>query len=532
MIVLVAMTWVTLASLAAESRAALAQADTRRQERARLALWRMDAVVAQLIAVESARPYFHYWPRYDPSAPYDRVWAGDPRAATALSPLATGEATPAVDPVIVLHFQIEPDGEARSPTAASDDGLVSPDAMRAERTLERLRGKLVELRPMGMMSRFIAGESAAADLNLRQSVVNVGPQYAGSVEVGVFTPRWIESDEEMYVAFVRPLDVAGRLYAQGFVAPWTALRGRLLGAIADIAPSAKLIPEAGDSERIARLALLDVELSMPEAGVEEVSLGLTPLRRTLALAWIAAGAAGMALSVAQRAAARVARRRAAFVAAVAHELRTPLTAIRLHADLLASGATEDERAAARTIGMEAARLSGIVENVLATASGRRHSNGEASTTGLAEVERRLRRLGGEDVEVVFNADRGGSIAVAGSDVDLVVGNLLANARTHGRAPIRVEAWMEGDVFRVRVSDNGPGISDADRARVFEAFERGGGAENAPGLGVGLWLARETALANGGDVVIEPRAEDGRGARVVASFPLLEGVEARQDSRTG
>ncbi|WP_369794425.1 sensor histidine kinase [Kutzneria sp. 744] len=62
--------------------------------------------------------------------------------------------------------------------------------------------------------------------------------------------------------------------------------------------------------------------------------------------------------------------------------------------------------------------------------------------------------------------------------------------------------------RVEVRDRGPGIAEADRARVFDRFYRADTARAQPGSGLGLAIVRQVALTHGGDVVVAARAGGG------------------------
>ncbi len=93
----------------------------------------------------------------------------------------------------------------------------------------------------------------------------------------------------------------------------------------------------------------------------------------------------------------------------------------------------------------------------------------------------------------------------------VLNNLLDNAvRFHpGGGWVRLEARTEGDRVEIAVCDDGPGVPEADRARVFLPFERAGHSE---GLGLGLAICREWVGRMGGELgLVSPLAE-GRGSR--------------------
>jgi signal transduction histidine kinase len=89
-------------------------------------------------------------------------------------------------------------------------------------------------------------------------------------------------------------------------------------------------------------------------------------------------------------------------------------------------------------------------------------------------------------------------------LDRVVSNLLSNAARYGAPPVRVCAEQRDRHLRIAVTDEGRGVPEEVRLRLFERFARSG---DAGGSGLGLAIARSYARAHGGDIVYEP-AEPG------------------------
>jgi len=102
----------------------------------------------------------------------------------------------------------------------------------------------------------------------------------------------------------------------------------------------------------------------------------------------------------------------------------------------------------------------------------------------------------------------------GEKLDCILQNLLSNALrfTPAGGHISVSVWVRGDAVDLVVTDDGCGIPEADRARIFDVgFTRGGS-------GYGLPIVREYARALGGDVRMEPAP--GKGSRFIVHLPVL------------
>lgn len=221
-----------------------------------------------------------------------------------------------------------------------------------------------------------------------------------------------------------------------------------------------------------------------------------------------------------------------FVANVSHELKTPLALVRMFAEMLQSGrvASEEKRAEyLEIIVRESERLSGLIENVLDFA---RVERGRASYDfaegDVAEVVRRAvgvyrYRAEREGVEVRLEETATPVVELDARAIELVVINLLDNALKYGHdgKVVHVAVGPADGGVEVSVRDEGPGISDAEKTRIFERFVRGSSVrakDKTPvrGSGIGLSLVRHIVDAHGGRAWVESQV--GQGATFRFTIP--------------
>jgi two-component system OmpR family sensor kinase len=219
----------------------------------------------------------------------------------------------------------------------------------------------------------------------------------------------------------------------------------------------------------------------------------------------------------------------AFMADAAHELRTPLTALHLQTAMLARASDETERGAALgTLSAGVQRAIRLVEQLLSFAR-------QEPRADRPHLPVRLDELACEIVaELVPLADAGRiDLGVAAAQPVRIEGdpdalrtllrNLIDNAVRYtpagGRVDVTVEAVPAADAAggaRLTVSDDGPGIAPAERARVFDRFYRRAGTE-PPGSGLGLAIVKAIADAHGATVQLGD-GPSGRGLMVSVWFP--------------
>lgn len=216
-----------------------------------------------------------------------------------------------------------------------------------------------------------------------------------------------------------------------------------------------------------------------------------------------------------------------FLRGVSHNLQTPLTSIRGYADQLATD-RPDRRL---TIIVEQAdRLSRMVRQLLTVT--RLESGALRPRPEVVALAPRVRRaweaIAVDEIPFRLDDRSEGWLAIADVDqLDQVLWALLDNAVKYGRrgpVDVGIAADPESGRLRVTIVDHGPGVAEADRARLFGRFERGAEQGAEDGSGLGLYVSRELVRAMGGDLVLEPATQD-RGATFSVYVPAEPALEA-------
>ncbi|MFF5966095.1 ATP-binding protein [Streptomyces collinus] len=197
-----------------------------------------------------------------------------------------------------------------------------------------------------------------------------------------------------------------------------------------------------------------------------------------------------------------------FVADASHELRSPIASLRTQLEVAAAhpelldldGAVEDT-----------VRLQRLAADLLLLArldAGERPNDAKVDLAGLAREEAEGRTGVTVDAEPVEAAGSRGQLG-------RVLANLLDNAQRHARSAVTVRVRREGDRAVVGVADDGDGVPDGDRERIFERFVRLDAARSRDdgGAGLGLAIARDVAVRHGGTLTA------GRGPAGGALFEL-------------
>ncbi|GAB3876030.1 DUF4118 domain-containing protein [Terrabacter terrigena] len=216
--------------------------------------------------------------------------------------------------------------------------------------------------------------------------------------------------------------------------------------------------------------------------------------------------------------------RTTLLAAVSHDLRTPLASIKAGVSTLRQAgltlSTDDEAELLESVEESADRLDALIGNLLdlsrlETGTVRPHSHSVDLLDAVVSTVRTTSAPSRVDLDLESDLP---PVRVDLGLLDRVLANVVENALRHsGAADVRVTAGRIGDTVQLRVVDRGPGVDDADKDRIFAAFQRLGDAPRGDGLGLGLAVARGLMNVMGGALV--PEDTPGGGLTMVLELPV-------------
>jgi signal transduction histidine kinase len=225
---------------------------------------------------------------------------------------------------------------------------------------------------------------------------------------------------------------------------------------------------------------------------------------------------------------------------IAHDLKTPLTRLRNRADeaLRNAGSPEALRAALEAVIEESDGLIRVFNALLMIARLEAGSAQEilspvdlgAAVRGVGELYEAV----AEDQGLTLDVRAEDGLIIAGNRelIGQALANLIDNALKYGadgtEARVTVEAERAGDAIRLIVADHGPGIPEAERARVLGRFVRLEDARSRPGFGLGLSLVNAVVRLHRGTLRL---TDNGPGLRVDLAFPAQDQAVAA-DMRDG
>lgn len=215
-----------------------------------------------------------------------------------------------------------------------------------------------------------------------------------------------------------------------------------------------------------------------------------------------------------------------FVSDASHELRTPITGVRSLLESEPEDLAEVRSSRAEALAAVDA-LADLVDDLLALAKaddGGRHATGATRVPVDLDdlVLARARSLGRTTgLTIDTRGVSGGQVSGRDTDLGRVVENLAANAARYAVSTIAFTVQQEGDTVVLTVTDDGPGIPEADRGRVFERFTTLDDSRSGVrgGTGLGLSIVAAIVAAHGGTVAAGDG--DGRGTRFTVRLPAVD-----------
>ncbi len=220
-----------------------------------------------------------------------------------------------------------------------------------------------------------------------------------------------------------------------------------------------------------------------------------------------------------------------FLRNLSHELKTPLTAIREGTELLRDGIggnlKDEQREILHIVRENTLSLQRMIEDLLQYHQSRVMEPSVLLPVDMGDIVRhvvREHRLAAWARLISFD-EKLLPLLVTGNakKITTIVDNLISNAIKYSPrlGKIQLSMSVDKDCAKLEVIDEGPGIPEKERERIFESFFQGvPPTENRiKGSGLGLTIAREYVLAHGGRIAAENRSDDRSGARLVLWIPF-------------
>lgn len=222
------------------------------------------------------------------------------------------------------------------------------------------------------------------------------------------------------------------------------------------------------------------------------------------------------------------QRERAFVHDAAHELRTPMAVIAAQAHALSGADSKEDRARAQThLEQAIERASLLTQQLLELALLDEAQPATPKEVDVAQLVRQILaqaapRAMARRIDLDFDAPDSLAAQIDVPAFQSILENLLNNALRYVQDGARIAVTLSGDESSLvlSVKDDGPGIAESERERVFERFYRGAGHE-AAGSGLGLSIVKQAVERTGGEVVIADGLAD-RGVGFRVTFPHNRG----------
>jgi signal transduction histidine kinase len=537
-LVIGAMLWLTRSVIQTEQNRAHAEIRAEEQERVRLVLWRMDTLGTSLLLEENSIPREHFLTKLDrtlpamarfetPDGAAIKGWGSEQQllTCTALLPTIVADKDASINDAVSLkkEDQISPEEVQQMIQLSQTKYRGQKDEQ--DQAWSNLNEKASRDK---LMSKNVQNSYAGAVEDLDQDTTKAIPS---SVEVNnplsEFKSMWFK---DSLLLIRRGMTLTS--FAQGIMVDQAALEKLLLDEAKIYLPNARLcrpIEGADDSYVLASfpLRLIPGTINLTPESIPK------SIMNSLLAGWLAALIAVVTAFFLITNVMKLSERRASFVSAVTHELRTPLTTFRLYSDILQSDAVSAEKRPVylNTLSREADRLSHLVENVLAFSQIERGSaRSSVSEHNICELLESMRerfeaRLASAHLKLEMNTESSFRCSIDSNALEHILFNLIDNAAKYatGSEPpiVCIEMVAKSNALEIKVSDYGPGISQAECKKIFRPFHKSAkqAAETKPGVGLGLALSNRLARSMGGKLSCGSRTDGHTGAVFVLTLPV-------------
>ncbi len=524
-----AMLWLTRSVIETERNRGQAEIRAEIQERVRLVLWRMDSLGTSILLEENTIPPDLFLAktermlpavvRFETSDGATVKGSGDPQQLQQCRdwlPSLVKHKTATRSRAIPEQKEIQQPLEKPQTAYRGKKGAEAQNwSNRQEKASREQMSKNVQSSYTDVLQKLDLAEASAA--------LPADDAFAAGSEPGMplteFKPLWFKD-----TLFLIRKGMTLTTFAQGILIDHESLKKILLKEAEVYLPNASLSRPAEGADDSFVLASFPLKL-VPG------SLNLTPeaipqsIRNSLAAGWVAAVLAVVVAFFLILNIMKLSERRASFVSAVTHELRTPLTTFRLYSDILQNDAVSPEKRPAylNTLSREADRLSHLVENVLAFSKiergSARSSVSQHNVADLLESMRERFEARLESAGLTLEMKTGEPVfwKIDANALEHVLFNLIDNAAKYaaGSEPplVTIELSNKNNRLDIRVSDHGPGISQAECKKVFRPFHKSAkqAAETKPGVGLGLALSSRLARSMGGKLSCGNRTDGKSGS---------------------
>jgi signal transduction histidine kinase len=382
--------------------------------------------------------------------------------------------------------------------------------------------------------------------------IAIHPTIDGHTRLYVVTPASVGDRAEAWLGFEVSMD-AVRAWIEEFVAADSLLPPALVSSeaarramkIVVRAPDGAIVFDSRDSDaRFAPTAVRDlagapavsglggflVEVAIDPAAASSLIIGGVPKSQLafVVVLLVLSAALACAAAVQIRRERRHAQMRQDFVTRASHELRTPVARIRMFTETLLLDRVRSEAERQQTLqalDRGARRLSLVIDNVLQLSRAERSAAIHREPVDVrALVEDVVREFESSvDVHEVIEVAAPSSLIVDvdGEALRQVLLNLLDNAWKYGGSPptVRVEVRDETDHLTLNVDDNGRGVPERDRMKIWEPYVRleRDRQSSIAGTGIGLAVVKDLVGRHGGRSYVDSSAAGG--ARFSVTFPV-------------